>query len=696
MASYCLPKRYANAFLSALRDGRVDPNQLMNMTSGDRRKFFEPIVGAENAEQVNALFESKMLLKDKQRGLITWAKNVGGLTEPARRELLDRINRMPDALLNPASEDKFLADLAKQKLGVTVTADEAKEIYDLSRIAEQAKTTAQQAQTQQAYDAYGRAVINLEDRLEAMRPDGKTLTERILNVTSIPRSSISTGDLSAPWQQGWAMLGSENWREAAVRQLAYFKDEEAYQQMRAWMRGDPDYDLIANKSGLSITELGSKLFKREEAIQSNLVEKAWEYGLTRTMGIPNFVRASNRAYTGFINHLRWKSMKDGLAAMRMAGVDPLENLDEVKNFAKLINILTGRATVDNETVESLLKGGSAIFFSPRKSLATAQVFNPAMYANPWVAKRARMMALKKVLGATLYTAAIIGVARAMGSDVNLDKTATDFGLISVGDTKFDVSGGSLTWLRFMGRMYEGQKLTSTDRVVDLTKGAGYGNQTRLSLFLEFLRNKLAPGIPTAIANAMAGSDPVGRPVTLTGALRDNFVPMTIDDFIDFAYEDPGNFLALALSPLTMFGVSMRPPMGAIPGRATRDVWGDKVGTHHDEPMDQKLRQLGIEFSNPARRIRGVELDDKQYDIYQQYAGKYMRANVSQALRTPGFNNLPLGRQEMLIRDSANDAREKARDVMIAKIPGFTQKSLQIQRDRRQRGSPAAIERRANQ
>ncbi len=44
------------------------------MSSADRHAFFSKIVGEDHAGPVNALFESKLLLKDQQRGLINWAK----------------------------------------------------------------------------------------------------------------------------------------------------------------------------------------------------------------------------------------------------------------------------------------------------------------------------------------------------------------------------------------------------------------------------------------------------------------------------------------------------------------------------------------------------------------------------------------------------------------------------------------------
>jgi hypothetical protein len=130
--AFCLPREYANAFLKALKSGEVQPDKLMDMSSQDRRAFFAKIVGDENAREVNAAFESKLLLKDQQRGLISWAKKTAGISEPVRKGLVDKINSL-DRVLQPEDEHGFLADLAAKKLGTDVTYDEAQKITQLSQ-----------------------------------------------------------------------------------------------------------------------------------------------------------------------------------------------------------------------------------------------------------------------------------------------------------------------------------------------------------------------------------------------------------------------------------------------------------------------------------------------------------------------------------------------------------------------------------
>src|ERR1039458_8395658 len=96
----CLPKSLTQAFLTGLKDGTIDPQKLSSMSSEDRNNFLAGIVGKDNASEVNALFESKLLLKDQQAGIINWAKTVAGLKPEVRTDIISKINNLSEAL-NP-------------------------------------------------------------------------------------------------------------------------------------------------------------------------------------------------------------------------------------------------------------------------------------------------------------------------------------------------------------------------------------------------------------------------------------------------------------------------------------------------------------------------------------------------------------------------------------------------------------------
>ena len=107
--AYCLPKHLANDFISKLKSGEINPETLIDMTSKQRREFFSEFLGEENAMQTNALFESKLLLKDQIRGLITWAKQVTGMKPDIKRDIITRTQKMEE-VLTPENEDAFYRD----------------------------------------------------------------------------------------------------------------------------------------------------------------------------------------------------------------------------------------------------------------------------------------------------------------------------------------------------------------------------------------------------------------------------------------------------------------------------------------------------------------------------------------------------------------------------------------------------------
>ncbi len=137
--AFCLPKFASEIFKQKLISGEIDPMKLNELSSAERRSFFETFLSPDHAQQTNALFESKLLLKNQQEGLINWAKQLSGLKPEAKRDLISRVSKM-DELLNPANEEGFLADLAAQKLGTSVTLDEARNITELSKNVQNTKT----------------------------------------------------------------------------------------------------------------------------------------------------------------------------------------------------------------------------------------------------------------------------------------------------------------------------------------------------------------------------------------------------------------------------------------------------------------------------------------------------------------------------------------------------------------------------
>jgi hypothetical protein len=135
--AFCLIKESADKFLAKLKSGEINPENMNSMSSEERRKFFEGFMDAESAKQTNVLFEKTLLLKNTEKGMIRWAEKLSGITTKQQQKLIERIrktmNEKQKRTFSPAEEEQFLNDLVDQRLGIGVSEEESKAIFELSK-----------------------------------------------------------------------------------------------------------------------------------------------------------------------------------------------------------------------------------------------------------------------------------------------------------------------------------------------------------------------------------------------------------------------------------------------------------------------------------------------------------------------------------------------------------------------------------
>lgn len=663
MAAFCLTPEYTAKFRKALEDGDIDPARLIIMSSADRSAFLSNIVGKENAFDVNALFESKLLLKNQQAGLVNWAKKVAGLTDAARKDIVAKIGKL-DRVLQPADEQSFLADLAEKKLGVSVSADEAKQIFDLSQVAEQrrAEMNANPSDVNGRI-AYGRSIMDLTDTVESMKPDHQTVWNRVVDILNVPKSALtSILHFSAPFVQGWGMMSTGRAWEAFSQMFRYFADENNFKDLQAYIITHPDYH-FAQEGRLGLTKLGDKLSSREEAIQSTLVEKANEY-LSRATGVPNLVRASSRSFTGFLNYVRFNRFVDLLNAARLRGEDVSTGSSVIHDLAKVVNDFTGRGAIGpKDAYAQATPALNAMFFSPRKISATVQMFNPMNYLDPRISPTARIAAVRQLSGSLLATGSVLAIAKAMGASIDMDPRSADFAKIEIGGEKLDITGGNAVYLRLLGRLATGQEITAGGKQIDL--GVGYKPTTRAELITSYLRNKLSP-VAGFVADSLYGTDPAGRPFDLTNEVRDKITPIIIGDVINFAQNDAHNTVAILPALSAIFGVGLESPM-APEARQGMNVWGQPSGHFSaalNSPIDQELHNLGYRMNFPSQDIQKVPLTDEQYSTYIETSGRLAYMGIEDAMNMDGWSDYPTEVKLRLIRQEVTRARKMAGDQIM--------------------------------
>lgn len=131
MAIMCIDKLVAERLKQAVRSGEISIDGLYNMTSAQRRAAWQKHVSPELAQHINAHFEQAMLSRQKD-ALQKWVKDVfqGKAKKTAGyKSVMDRIENLDKiGVLDTAKQDNFLADLAADRLGFSVTAEEVQEI----------------------------------------------------------------------------------------------------------------------------------------------------------------------------------------------------------------------------------------------------------------------------------------------------------------------------------------------------------------------------------------------------------------------------------------------------------------------------------------------------------------------------------------------------------------------------------------
>ena len=384
----------------------------------------------------------------------------------------------------------------------------------------------------------------------------RTLWKRAIEgggqLINIPRSLMSSFDFSAPFRQGLFLGPShpKRFMQAFGKMFKPFFSQKSFNTLQESIAQKPTYGLM-RESGLSLTDLGTNMAQREEAFISQWAEKIPVIGAG--------VRASGRAYVGFLNKLRADVFEDLVTKAGNMGLDPSKNMDLTKQIAGFVNAASGRGGMG--ALERAAVGLNAVFFSPRLIASRLTLLNPLYYvkADPFVRKEA-LKSLFALLGAG---GTVLGMAKAGGLEVGMDWRSADFGKIKVGRTRIDIWGGFQQYVRMAGQLYTGEYVSSTTGKV-LTLGEGYKPLTRKDILYRQIESKTAP-VFSFIIRMLEGQAASGEKLSIPKEVKDRLTPMVLQDMYDIAKENPE---LLPVSALGVFGVGIQtygPPRSKIKG-----------------------------------------------------------------------------------------------------------------------------------
>lgn len=542
MAAFCLTPEFVDKFKKGLVSHEIDPFKLADMSSAERRAFLEKWVGKENSKEVNALFESKLLLKNQILGVENWAKKVAGLTPEAKRDIMAKIAKMQD-VLNPKTEQAFLEDLVNKRLKVDVTMDEAKSLADLSKKTEESKAVLEakiKSETAKNPDYlnskdyknssekwdYGYNQVNLENYFNELKLESKKIKLRenpfqkgfdvIKGIPGFMKSVVASLDNSYFGRQGiktlythpviWSKLFLKSWSDLGRQVFAKGKwyksgDDAVLDSIKADIYSRPNALNGKYKAGGYGLDVLS-----EEAYPSSLPEKIPVLG--------RLFKASETAYNGAALRMRADLADNLIAKAEKMGVNTLDP-EQAKGIGTLVGGMTGRGSLP--LTEGQSKLANVAFFSIKFLKSNVDTLTMHQFEGKSTAfsRREARVNLMKIVATQ---ATILTVATLLNpNSTDTDPRSTNFGKIKVGNAWIDISGGMSSLVTLASRLvptyHNGElgfwKKTSAGWT---NLGTKYGAQTPLDVFESFFEGKLSP-FAAILRDVWKRQTYAGEPVT---------------------------------------------------------------------------------------------------------------------------------------------------------------------------------------
>jgi len=317
--------------------------------------------------------------------------------------------------------------------------------------------------------------------------------------------------------------------------------------VRAEILSDPQYDMM--RRAKVATAVAEEEFPVHWPSQIPIIGRAF--------------KASEDAFTASAYYMRYRTAKMYFDIAQKTGVD-LNDKFQLESIGLLVNSLTARGKVGSY-------GGkpgfvNSVLWSPKMLASNFDVFllQPFNFsdsiglANPSFSKFAQRQALRNLLQIILGQAAILFIAnKIFPGSVEVEPGKSDTGKIRIGNTRFDISGGSGSMITLALRIANGTFTSSSGRQLELDSGS-YGGMSSMDLVWSFLENKLAPAASTAtkIPLLIHGKKDwrTGKKITPLTMAGDLFVPLPFETLKELM-EDPESADILAAMIAESLGVS---------------------------------------------------------------------------------------------------------------------------------------------
>ena len=101
----------------------------------------------------------------------------------------------------------------------------------------------------------------------------------------------------------------------------------------------------------------------------------------------------------------------------------------------------------------------------------------------------------------------------------------------------------------------------------------------------------------------------------------------------------------------------------------------QVARYAADPTVAAMERLQLGIGPVGGKVRGVQLDDRQYDDLQRIGGRLAKIRLDAFTNLPQFRELPDEMQVELIHKTINAAREAARTLLMMQNPDIITKAI---------------------
>lgn len=528
------------------------------------------------AKEINTLYEKSLLLKNQDTALEKFISNFTEIGQAQKQELKERIaSRLKNRTERIQNEEllSIAQDIYNRKYKIDIPLEDIGKMNAIKREADSLKSAMTETlEGSPERMAYGNKIVELNNIVDNLKNPRNTMgigetVKDILSKTgerfnrdkgitgnigeagklgvdilssAVYKSVQASMDASYAFRQGLKVLTTnpKAWAEGMVESFKPFqkvlsKEEQqiAADAFKARMVSHPLYeDAIKSKLGIGVIE---------EFFPTTLAEKVPAIG--------NIFKASNEAFTIFSQGSRMRLFEDFVNTAKKNGTDVTPEL--MKDFAKVANSVTGRGNWKG--LESQANLMNKIFYSGKYIKSSVDTF--FMPFDPGLSKEAKAEALKVSRNNLATIGALIATA-SMFTEVETDPRSSKFGKMKIGNnTWVDLTGGLGSYIVLASRTAKREtKSATTGKITELNSGK-FNSKTTFDIIIDFLTNKTAPAVSTAIQVAK-GQDFSGKKPTLGSVSRNLVTPISAGNIYE-TFSNNDSATALLATMFDLLGAS---------------------------------------------------------------------------------------------------------------------------------------------